>query len=133
MNANTALGEYAATKNAAALADATPHKLIAMLIDGALEGVAKAMGGMRTGDVAVAGEGIGKAMDITHSLQAMLDQDSGGEIAANLDRLYEYIGHRLLLASKDKDPAILHEVSSLLRELKDGWDSIPLEFHDVSG
>ena len=129
MNANTGLTEYMVTKNESALTDATPHKLIGMLFDGALESIAKATGAITSGDVAARGEAIGKAMTIVDNLRAMLDSERGGEISANLEQIYDYICRRLLQASSEQDPAILKEVAGLLREVKGGWDSIPPELH----
>ena len=129
MNANTGLTEYMVTKNESALTDATRHKLIGMLFDGALESIAKATGAITSGDVAARGEAIGKAMTIVDNLRAMLDSERGGEISANLEQIYDYICRRLLQASSEEDPAILKEVAGLLREVKSGWDSIPPELH----
>ena len=129
MNANTGLTEYMVTKNESALTDATPHKLIGMLFDGALESIAKATGAITSGDVAARGEAMGKAMTIVDNLRAMLDSDRGGEISANLEQIYDYICRRLLQASSEEDPALLKEVAGLLREVKSGWDSIPPELH----
>ena len=129
MNANTGLTEYVVTKNESALTDATPHKLIGMLFDGALENIAKATGAITSGDVAAKGEAIGKAMTIVDNLRAMLDSERGGEISANLEQIYVYICRRLLQATSEGDPALLKEVAGLLREVKSGWDSIPPELH----
>ena len=129
MNANTGLTEYMVTKNESALTDATPHKLIGMLFDGALESIAKATGAITSGDVAARGEAIGKAMTIVDNLRAMLDSERGWEISANLEQIYDYICRRLLQASSEEDPALLKEVAGLLREVKSGWDSIPPELH----
>lgn len=48
----------------------------------------------------------------------------GGEVAQNLDRVYEYMITRMLEANKSNDPTPLVEVSGLLREVKSGWDAI---------
>lgn len=131
MNANTGLTEYMVTKNESALTDATPHKLIGMLLDGALESIAKATGAVNSGDISATGEAIGKAMTIVDNLRAMLDSERGGEIAANLEQIYDYVCRRLLQASREKDLEILKEVAGLLREVKGGWDSIPPELHSA--
>jgi len=51
--------------------------------------------------------------------------DAGGEIANNLDDLYEYMGRRLLDANISNDTAILDEVCSLMIEIKGAWDALP--------
>ena len=133
MSLNNPVNEYLTTKNESALADASPHKLIEMLLDGALESIAKATGALTADNVVVLGESLGKAVSIVDSLQAMLDGDRGGEIAGNLGQLYEYIGRRLLQVSRDRDPEILREVAGLLREIKSGWDAMPPELKSASG
>jgi len=68
-------------------------------------------------------------MNIIQGLRTSLDAQKGGEVAANLDALYEYMGRRLLEANVSNDVAILDEVSSLLMEVKAGWDNIPADYH----
>ena len=133
MSLNNPVNEYLTTKNESALADATPHKLIEMLLDGALESIAKATGAITTDNAMVLGESLGKAVSIVDSLQAMLDGDRGGDIAGNLEQLYEYIGRRLLEVSKDRDPEVLREVAGLLHEIKAGWDAVPPELKSAAG
>ena len=132
MNARSALGAYQTTKNHSAIVDASPHQLITMLLDGALERVAKAAGAMEREEVAKSGESIGKAIGIIDSLRVSLDQEQGGEIAANLASLYEYMTRRLLEANATKDVDMLTEVASLLREIKVAWDQVPADLHHAS-
>ena len=132
MNAKSALGAYKATKNDLALTDASPQKLIGLLLDRALEHVSKASGSMQRGEVAATGEAIGKAMTIISSLQAILDHEQGGVIAKNLDKLYDYITQRLLQATSEKNIDHLTEVTGLLHEIKAGWDTIPADTTPVS-
>jgi flagellar protein FliS len=78
-------------------------------------------------ETAQKGEIIGQAISIVGGLRSSLDMTAGGEIAANLDSLYEYIERRLLESNLNNDVAILDEVASLLREVKTAWESIPQE------
>ncbi|HEX6993026.1 MAG TPA: flagellar export chaperone FliS [Gammaproteobacteria bacterium] len=108
----------------AQVADATPHRLVQMLLDGAAARVAAAKGAMEAGETARKAELIGRVIDIVAHLRAALDADAGGELAANLDALYEYMERRLLEANLRNEPALLDEVSSLLKELQSGWRAI---------
>ena len=95
MNAESAFGAYITTKNESAVTDATPHKLISLLLERISESVATASGAVKRGESGLAGEAIGKALNILESLRAFLNHEEGGEIAANLDDLYDYMGRRL--------------------------------------
>ncbi|MFN2350033.1 MAG: flagellar export chaperone FliS [Thioalkalivibrio sp.] len=105
--------------------EANPHRLIQMLFEGALERIATARGAMQQGDVSNKGERISRAIEIIEGLRAHLDMDKGGEVAANLESLYEYMTRRLTEANLRNDVAMLDEVANLLREVKVGWDAIP--------
>lgn len=105
--------------------DASPHELIAMLFDGALERIVSAKGAMINGDIGPKCTHIAKAIAIVDGLRAHLNHDVGGDIAANLDSLYEYMGRRLLEANLRNDAGALDEVSSLLGQIKQAWDAVP--------
>lgn len=107
---------------------ASPHKLIVMLFDGALVALATAQQHMKTGDIAAKGLAISKAIDIIYcGLRASLDHNTGGEIAANLDALYEYMTNRLLVANLNNQPEIIDEVQHLLHDLRSAWEAISPE------
>ncbi|MCS4502801.1 Flagellar secretion chaperone FliS [wastewater metagenome] len=112
---------------------ADPWQLTAMLFNGGLERVAQARGAMERGDVAVKGERIGKAIGILDGLRASLNHEEGGELASNLDSLYEYMQRRLVAANAHNDLTALDEVATLLREIKEGWDGIPAEARNAPG
>lgn len=124
MYAMAAMKQYQSVNTNAQLVDASPHRLIQMLMEGGLARLAQARGAMERGDVALKGALIGKAVDIVGGLREALNQEAGGEVAANLDNLYAYMTTRLLEANLKNDSAILDEVAGLLREVKAGWDGI---------
>ena len=104
---------------------ASPHKLIVMLFDGAVAAVGSALVHMQAGSIPEKGKAISKAIQIIENgLRASLDRKAGGQIGENLDALYEYMQHRLLLANVQNDPAILEEVQRLLNELREAWNAI---------
>lgn len=104
---------------------ASPHKLIVMLFEGAMVAVASGIQHMQAGDIPKKGADISKAISIIdNGLRASLDKKVGGEVALNLDALYEYMSTRLLIANVKNQPAILEEVYQLLKGLKDAWEAI---------
>lgn len=124
MNAASALRQYQSVNTDILVSDASPHRLIQMLMDGGLSRLAQARGALEHGQLAVKGELIGKAISIVGGLRGALDMERGGEVAINLDRLYEYMGNRLVEANAKADMAIIDEVSRLMRTIKSGWDGI---------
>lgn len=106
---------------------ADPHRLIQMLMEGALEKIAKAKQYMSVRNVPEKGRHVSWAISIIDGLRLSLDKEKGGEIASNLDALYDYMTRRLVQANAENNAAYLDEVASLLREIKSGWDAIPPE------
>lgn len=125
MNANTAAGAYRNTKNETGIEDASPHTLIMMLLEGAMDRISEATGALTREDPATFGSAIGKAIGILDSLRVSLDNERGGQIAENLSALYDYMTRRLLEANATSDAALLTEVAELLREIKLAWSQIP--------
>ena len=124
MNAMTAMKQYQSVNAQAQAVDASPHRLIQMLMEGGLTRIAQARGAMERQQTAMKGELIGKAIAIIGGLREGLDLQQGGELAANLDNLYQYMVSRLLEANVKNDAAPLDEVAGLLRNVKSGWDAI---------
>ncbi|MGQ9659597.1 MAG: flagellar export chaperone FliS [Thermochromatium sp.] len=126
------LNQYRQAGPIAEIAVADPHRLTQMLFEGALERIAVARGAMMQGNASLKGLKIGQAMDIISELRSALDLERGGELAANLDALYDYMIRRLFTANARNAPEMLEEVSLLLREIKAGWDAIPEQMRKAS-
>ena len=121
MNARTAMSAYTQTKAQSGVESASATQLITMLLDGALERVAKAQGHMERGEAAEQGEVIGKVIDIVASLDSYLDHDKGGEVSKTLEALYDYIIRQMYQANLRNYASVLQEVASLLTEVHAGW------------
>jgi flagellar protein FliS len=102
----------------------TPYQVITLLLDGALERIDQAIGHISAGDVDDAAILVQKAVGIVGGLRESLDLNKGGEIADNLDALYEYITVRLETMTTDSPLETLGEVKNLLQEVHDGWSGI---------
>jgi flagellar protein FliS len=109
------------------LADASPYQVVQLMLDALLSRIAEATGHLERGETAAKGEKIGKALGIIEALLLGLDMQRGGDIAANLERLYDYVSRTLLKANLENRVDLLKEASSLLREIKLGWDGIAAE------
>lgn len=129
MNGYSALAQYRNVGAQSGVSDASPHRLTAMLFDGALERISIAKGHIMRGEIAQKGQRIGAAISIIDGLRASLNMENGGEMAANLASLYEYMSRQLLDANQNDRQERLDEVSALLREIKEAWLAIPAELH----
>ncbi len=134
MNMSTmqnALDQYKKVGVQSGIENASPHRLIQLLMAGALEKIASAKGFLQRGDKGQKSQYIGWAISIIDGLRVSLDKSVGGELVENLDALYEYMGRRLLMANIKNDPEMLDEVASLMREIKAGWDGIAKEAAEI--
>jgi flagellar secretion chaperone FliS len=120
-----AANAYANVDLETSLDHANPHRLILMLFEAAILSVTKAHRYMESGNIAMKGMAVSKAIQIIdEGLRASLDENQGGSLASQLQDLYAYMTQRLLIASVRNEPAGLLEVAALMGELKDAWASI---------
>jgi flagellar secretion chaperone FliS len=104
---------------------ADPHQLVLMLFDGFLEALAQGRGAMRSGQLAVKGAALSRAVRIVEEgLRAGLDLRAGGTLARDLDELYGYLTMRLTLANLRDDETLLDECQRLVTPLREAWLAI---------
>jgi len=123
-NMRSALKEYEQVGIRSQVEGAPPERLVQMLLEGALDRISTARGAMENGEIALKGERISKAISMIEGLRASLDHDRGADLAGNLDALYDYMARRLAEANLRNEVAILDEVATLLREIKQAWDRV---------
>jgi flagellar protein FliS len=100
---------------------ATPAELISMLYAGAVARVTAAIDLLRDGDYDEARARLLRTQEIILELRCSLDHRAGGEVAANLDRLYDFSYRRLVSAVVDRDPAPASDALGVLVTLRDAW------------
>lgn len=109
------------------LAVADPHRVIQLLMQGALEKMAQAKGCMERKDYAGKSASLSRAMTIISALQGSLDMDVGGELSENLWSLYDFMNNHLVNASRENSSSKVDEVMELLLSIKSAWDQIPVD------
>ena len=125
MNANVlAVKQYAQMGVQTVVDTASPHRLIQMLLEGALGRIATASGHIKHGNITEKGTQISWAISIIGGLRGSLNMEAGGQLAQNLDALYEYASQRLLEANVDNDLDKLSEAYSVLNQIREGWNGI---------
>jgi flagellar protein FliS len=106
-------------------------QLVQMLFDGLLAALADAEGHMQRNAIAEKGESINRASKILIGLQSTLDFERGGELARNLNDLYDYAMRRILKANLRNDIAAIQEVRGLLGEITGAWELLPALLKDT--
>jgi flagellar secretion chaperone FliS len=118
------VGQYESVERFGSVDGADKLRLIQLMMQGAKDRIARAKGHLQRGETGRKGEQIGRAIQLIDGLRASLDRDAGAELVGNLESLYEYMIRKLLEANLKDDIKLLDEVSSLLGEVKEGWDEL---------
>ncbi|MDX3774313.1 flagellar export chaperone FliS [Chromatiaceae bacterium AAb-1] len=115
---------YKSTAVEGKAAGADIHKLVLMLFDGFLEELARVEGHIQAKRHDKKAAGMEKLLKILSGLDASLDTDNGGEVALNMQRLYQHCGHALLQASLKDDLTHIDTVRVIMTNLQEGWQGI---------
>jgi len=99
-------------------------RLIVMLYEGAIKFMKLAITEMQAGNQQAKGQYINKARNIIDELNAVLDMEAGGEVAANLRKLYLFMNSRLSQANIKRDPQMIQEVIRLIEELHTSFKAV---------
>jgi len=100
------------------------EKLVVMLYEGAINFLKRAAAAMEAGNCEDKAKYVQKAQAIVDELNVALDVEAGGEVAANLRRLYLFMTTHLNQANIRQDPQLIQDVIDLLQDLNEGWKAI---------
>ena len=120
-----ALDSYSSVHVSTGVLGADSVQLIQMLFDGLVDSLSAAKGHMMHGAIREKSAQIDRASRILIGLQGALDFDRGGELAVNLNELYSYVIRRLVHVNAHNDQEALAEVTGLMRDIRDAWQSLP--------
>jgi flagellar protein FliS len=100
---------------------ASPEKVLIMLYDGAIRFVRQARQAIKDSNQADKSKAIGKAIAIITEFSNTLDHEIGGEIAADLSRLYDYMVRELSAVNARNTLKKLDSVEHILQDLRDAF------------
>jgi flagellar protein FliS len=123
----SSVAAYQSVATHGGVAASDPHRLIVMLMDGALDRLAQARGCMVNGATAEKNQLLSTAIAIIDELRISLDLKNGGPIAANLEDLYDYMCRQLVKANLQNRVETVDEVVHLLAEIRSAWIALPAE------
>lgn len=124
MYANKGIQAYKKDSLRSDLASASPHRVIQLLMQGALERIALGKGCIERKDFMGKGEHLSRATEIINALRDALERDANPELVDNLDSLYLYMIEQIAFSSSEMSTEKLDHVSSLILTIKGSWDQI---------
>ncbi len=119
-----AVTAYSKVRTQTGTEGADPHRLIQMLIDGAIEKVNRSKFFLKQNKLGEKGHHISWAISIIGGLKASLNHEAGGDLAGTLDSLYDYCTDTLVQANIENSEEKLNSVLNVMNEIKQGWDGI---------
>ena len=102
-----------------------PHELVKLLFVGLTDRIAMARNALKKGDREARAIAVTRAQKSLFGLRDSLDFEAGGELAINLDSLYDYCLRGLTKAHAREDDEIFAEVMDLMVSIRDAWKEIP--------
>lgn len=105
-----------------AVQTSSPTKLVVMLYEGLIRFLQQSVAAVQSNDLDRKRRNVDRAVAVIQHLQGTLDMDRGGEIAAELDRLYTYVNAKILEGSTQLKIAPFEEAIKLLTVLLSGWE-----------
>ncbi len=118
MPARNPFAEYTTNK----ILTASPAEVTLMLYEGAIKFCNIAIVSIEHGEIEKAHLNIKKTQRIIEEFRNTLDHKY--QVAEDFDRIYVYLLQRLLQANIKKDTAILEEVNTHLRSVRDTWKEV---------
>jgi flagellar protein FliS len=101
------------------------HQLATLMFEAVLESLSAAQGAINDRDVNAKVKHLNKAVRILQDgLRTSLDLENGGELAANLDALYDYAVLQITTANLHNDALKLAAVADLIRPIAEAWQQI---------
>jgi flagellar protein FliS len=129
MNALAALSQYGKMKDDTQTMYASPHQLMLMLFDGAIEAMSFNIGAIQQNDFEARGKQNTRAITIINGMRECLDMKAGGELADNLYALYQYMTQELFRANFNNDADTIQNIQTMLKDIRGSWEKIPLDMH----
>jgi len=123
--------QYASNFVETSASEASPHKLIEMLYEGALKNLNLGKLFIDQKNYEKKSEHLNKALSIIAALKDGLDM-SRGEVSDNLYSLYDYCYRKTFESSSKNDAKLIEEVIDLLKEVSEAWKSMPENMKRVS-
>jgi flagellar protein FliS len=129
MNPLAALSQYGKIKDDTQTMYASPHQLMLMLFDGALEAMSLTIAAIQNKNFELRSKQNTRSITIINGMRECLDMEAGGELADNLYSLYQYMTQELFRASFKNDAETIRNIQTMLKDIRGSWEKIPIDMH----
>jgi flagellar protein FliS len=129
MNTLAALSQYGKIKDDTQTMYASPHQLMLMLFDGALEAMSLTIAAIQNENFELRSKQNTRSITIINGMRECLDMEAGGELADNLYSLYQYMAQELFRASFKNDAETVRNIQTMLKDIRGSWEKIPIDLH----
>ena len=129
MKSIAALAHYGQIKNDSQTTYASPHQLMLMLFDGAIEAMSMTIGAIQHNKFELRSKQSTRSISIINGMRECLDMEAGGDLANNLYSLYSYMAKELFKASFKNDADTVQNIQTMLKDIRESWEKIPLNMH----
>ncbi len=127
LSGTNAVQEYRRLELRHEVQDASPHRLVQMMMERVLTKIAVAKRHLERGAIAEKGAQISDAISVISGLQVSLNHEPHPRLTGDFDALYDYMSRRLVESNLKNDASGLDEVADLMREIKTAWDVVVAE------
>ena len=123
----TYTASYSANQYRTNSVNTSPLQLVVMCYDGMIRFMRKAKQSIENKDIEGKVKYINKTIAIVDELQGSLDFVRGGEVARNLDRVYDYMNNELMKVAMREEVEVLVHLEKLAEDLRTAWGKIAAE------
>lgn len=124
LQAQRARQSYAAIDTDTRVVQASPHRLIELLYEELQACLRQAAFAVEGGNLALKSQRISKALSILHGLEASIDAERGGEVAASLASVYSGVRELAIGGNTGNAAAPLEEAARAVSEIAEAWRAI---------
>lgn len=125
--------QYANNYVETSVSEATPHKLVDMLYDGAIRHLKVSKVFIEQKNYEKKAFHLNKSLSIINGLKVGVDVQSGGEIAENIYALYDYCYRTVFTASRENSLEKVDEILTIFQGLSESWKQMPNDIKQASG
>ncbi|AQS54191.1 Flagellar protein FliS [Jeotgalibaca dankookensis] len=103
---------------------ASPKKLVTLLLEGSVKNLKLAKIYIEKKHYEQSNKALIKHQDIILELQRTLDFEAGGEVAQNLELMYDYLIEQAIRANVHKDVTIIDHSIEIVQGILESWIQI---------